>query len=137
VAWSQWVLAGRTRLLGPDNPGTLAARTDLGRAFLASGQAAAAIPVLEEAVSECERVRGAAHLNTLGARDQLASACRAAGRSDDAIRLYRRTLADRERIQGQRHPDTMTTRQQLVLQPQIVILLVRRRGSSVVWTRST
>jgi len=113
LPWFQWVLAKRIRALGPDHPGTIAARCNLGHACVAASQFGDAITVLDGAVGDYERVRGANHLDTLGARDDLAAAYRAAGKFADAIRLYRRTLADRERIQGPQHPDTMTTREKL------------------------
>ncbi len=113
VAWSQWVVARRTRMLGPDHPGTISARVGLGHAMLAAGQADHAVTVLREALGDCERVRGADHQRTLDAREELAAAYQAAGRASDALAHYRRTLTDRERVQGPQHPATMATREKL------------------------
>ena len=101
------------RLLGPDNPNTLASRYNLAYAYRAVGRVAAAIRLYERSLADCDRVLGTNDPDTLSARNGLAAAYVAAGRVAAAIALLERTLADYERILGIDHPDTLTCRNNL------------------------
>jgi tetratricopeptide (TPR) repeat protein len=106
------VLADSERLLGDDEPATLAARLGLGHAFLEAGRSAEAIPVLERALAGSGQVPGD-DASVLDARGNLAAAYYGAGLLDDAVCLYERVLADSERILGDGHIATLTFRSSL------------------------
>jgi tetratricopeptide (TPR) repeat protein len=72
-----------------------------------------AIPVLERALADYQRVLGAEDQATLRSRNNLAGAYRAAGRLDEAVALHEQSLADRQRVLGPAHPDTLNSRNNL------------------------
>ncbi|MEU6786673.1 tetratricopeptide repeat protein, partial [Nonomuraea angiospora] len=72
-----------------------------------------AIPLLQQTLTDCERVWGVDHPNTLVSRNNLAYAYQSAGNLGWAIPLYEQTLADRERVLGVDHPSTLTSRNNL------------------------
>ena len=109
------VLADGERLLGPDHPGTLAARANLALAYAATGRPREAIPLLERNLADQERLLGPDHLSTLSTRAQLAVVYKEAGRLREAVSLFERNLADRERILGSDHPDTLAARDALAM----------------------
>jgi tetratricopeptide (TPR) repeat protein len=114
IARHEQVLADRERLLGPDDPDTLAARNNLAVAYQAAGRTDEAITLHEQALADRERVLGPDHPATLNSRSNLAVAYQAAGRTDEAITLHQQVLADRERVLGPDHPDTDSSRNNLV-----------------------
>jgi tetratricopeptide (TPR) repeat protein len=101
------------RLLGPDDPDTLASRNDLAVAYRAAGRAAEAIPLYERTLADLERLLGPDHPDTLTSRNNLANAYRDVGQVAKAVPLHERTLADRERLLGPDHPDTLKSRNNL------------------------
>ena len=113
VALHQQVLADRERVLGPDDPDTLAARNNLAVAYQTAGRIDEAIALHEQALADRERVLGPDHPATLNSRSNLAVAYQAAGRIDAAIALHQQVLADRERVLGPDHPDTDSSRNNL------------------------
>jgi tetratricopeptide (TPR) repeat protein len=113
VAWSERVLAERSRELAPGHPAVIAARSSLADALIAAGKATDAVAVLRRAVAESEQFRGPGHPNTLVVRDELARAHEAAGDLAAAIRLLTQTLVERERLSGPRDVHTMATRERL------------------------
>ena len=80
-------LAVRLRVLGPDNPDTLASRHNLASAYCSAGRFDKAIPLLEQNLAEALRVLGSDHPNTRIFRDNLADAYRTVGRDEDAAAL--------------------------------------------------
>lgn len=108
-------LAGRERLLGPDDPDTMRTRNDLAGAYRAAGRVADAIPLVERTLAASERLLGADHSSTLAARNNLASAYRATGRPAEAIPLFEVNAAACERLLGTDHPRTLASRHSLDL----------------------
>jgi tetratricopeptide (TPR) repeat protein len=103
----------RERILGSDHPATLTARNNLASAYQAAGQIAEAIPLYEQALTDCDRVWGDTYLGTMAGRTNLASAYVSAGRTPEATRLYERVLADSTRALGADHPITKGVRESL------------------------
>jgi low affinity Fe/Cu permease len=75
-------------------------RNNLALAYQAAGRADEAIPLLQQTLSDRERLLGPDHPDTLKSRNSLALAYQAAGRADEAIPLLQQTLGDRERLLG-------------------------------------
>ncbi len=107
------LIADSERVLGPDHPDTLTARSNLAIAYREAGRLDEAIPLLERSFADSERILGPDHSGTLAARSNLAGAYRVAGRLDEAIPLFERSFADSERILGPDHLDTPTLRNNL------------------------
>jgi CHAT domain-containing protein/tetratricopeptide (TPR) repeat protein len=103
-------LADRERVLGPDHPDTLTARSTLAIAYDAAGRLDEAIPLFQHTLADSERVLGPDHPDTLATRSNLAAGYESAGRLDEAIPLRERSLADFERILGADHSDTLIAR---------------------------
>ena len=76
-----------TGALGADHPDTLSAWTNIAYAYQAAGRTAEAIPLLEQALTDRERILGADHPDTLTSRNNLAAAYQDAGRTGEAIPL--------------------------------------------------
>ena len=108
-------LAELERVRGPDDPGTLAAQSDLANAYLAAGRIADAIDLDERVLAESERILGPDDRRTVDARSYLASAFRDAGRLEDALPLFERALNDSERILGPDHDGTLSALNNLAL----------------------
>ena len=106
-------LAGRERLLGPDDPDTMLSRNDLARAYRDAGRVANAVPLVEQTLSTRERLFGADHPSTLASRNNLASAYRAIGRPAEAISLFEENIAVCEQLFGTDHPKTLASRHSL------------------------
>ncbi|KOG26347.1 ATP-binding protein, partial [Streptomyces viridochromogenes] len=96
------------RLLGPDHPDTLAARSDLARWRGEAGDAAGAIAAYAEVLADHERVLGPDHPHTLAARSDLAWWRGDAGDAAGAAAAYADLLEDVLRVLGPDHPDTLT-----------------------------
>jgi hypothetical protein len=58
---------------GTDHPDTLIARNNVAMAYRDAGRSVEAIPLLERALADCERVLGANHPNTKVVRENLAA----------------------------------------------------------------
>jgi tetratricopeptide (TPR) repeat protein len=115
IAIGEPLAADLNRLLGPDDPDTIRARTDLARAYRQTGRVDDAIPLVEQVLAARERLFGADHPGTLASRNNLASAYRATGRAADAIGLFEENLAACERLFGADHPRTLASRRSLDL----------------------
>jgi tetratricopeptide (TPR) repeat protein len=109
------LIADLDRLLGPEHPDTVRARSDLARAYHQTGRVADAVPLVEQVLTAREQLFGAEHARTLVARNNLASAYRATGRAADAIKLFEENLAACERLFGADHPRTLASRHSLDL----------------------
>jgi tetratricopeptide (TPR) repeat protein len=115
IAIGEPLAADLDRLLGPDDPDTIRARTDLARAYHQTGRVDDAIPLVEQVLAARERLFGADHPGTLAWRNNLASAYRAIGRAADAIPLFEENLAACERLFGADHPKTLASQHSLDL----------------------
>ena len=104
---------GRRRLLGEDDPKTLASRNGLAKAYMEAGDYARAIPLHEQALADRIRVLGNDHPDTLMTGEDLANAYMDAGDLARAIPLHEQTLADRIRVLGRDHPDTLSSQHNL------------------------
>jgi tetratricopeptide (TPR) repeat protein len=74
-----------------------------------SGDLDRAIPLYEQALTGCRRVRGDDHPNTLTSVNNLAGAYESAGDMGRAIPLYEQALTDCRRVLGDDHPDTLSS----------------------------
>ena len=115
IAIGEPLTADLDRLLGPDDPDTIRARSDLARAYRETGRVADAVPLVEQVLAARERLFGADHPRTLASRNNLASAYRATGRAAEAIPLFEENLAACERLFGADHPRTLASRHSLDL----------------------
>jgi tetratricopeptide (TPR) repeat protein len=113
IAIGEPLAADLYRLLGPDDPDTIRARTALARAYHQTGRVDDAIPLVEQILAAREQLFGADHPGTLAARNNLASAYRATGRAAEAIPLFERNVAMCERLFGADHPKTLASRHHL------------------------
>jgi tetratricopeptide (TPR) repeat protein len=117
------LVADLERVLGPDHPDTLSARSSLAEAYHAAGRIADAIPPLRQILAARERLLGADQPSTLAARNNLASAYRATGRPAEAIPLFEQNVAACERLLGAHHPKTSASRYNLDLARQEAALV--------------
>ncbi len=107
VSVHERTLADQERLLGPDDPHTVASRANLAYAYRQRGRLTEAIALYERTLADWRRLLGPDHPRTLRSSNYLASAYHDAGRLAEAIALYERTLADRVRLLGPDHPSTL------------------------------
>ena len=115
IAIGEPLIADLERLLGPEHPDTVRARSDLARAYHQTGRVADAVPLVEQVLTAREQLFGAEHAKTLAARNNLASAYRATGRAAEAIPLFEQNVATCERLFGADHPKTLASRHSLDL----------------------
>jgi eukaryotic-like serine/threonine-protein kinase len=94
------------RLLGDDDPGTLATVTQLANLRWYQNQPNEAERLYLEVAERRRRVLGDEHADTLRSNDDLASVYVVQRRLDDAERLARKTLEVQRRTLGAEHPDT-------------------------------
>jgi tetratricopeptide (TPR) repeat protein len=87
----------------------------LATAYHAAGRTADAIPLVQQILTDRERLLGADHPSALASRNNLASAYRAVGRPAEAIPLFEQNVAACERLLGVDHPRTMASRHSLDL----------------------
>jgi non-specific serine/threonine protein kinase/serine/threonine-protein kinase len=99
----------RRRLLGYDDPDTLAATNDLANAYWYQGRLKEAEPLYLDIVERRKRVLGEEHPDTLRARFDLASVYGQQRRWDIAETLTRSTLDTQVRVLGEDHPDTVAS----------------------------
>ena len=78
----------RSRVLGPDHPGTLASRNNLALAYESAGRLDETIGLYEQNLADCERFLNSDHPCIEAFRDNLADAYRAVGR--DKALIFRR-----------------------------------------------
>jgi tetratricopeptide (TPR) repeat protein len=81
--------------------------------YESAGDLGRAIPLLEQALADRQRVLGADHPQTLTSRNNLAYAYQSAGDLGRAIPLYEQALADTVRVLGADHPTTKIVRDNL------------------------
>ena len=107
------VLDARERVLGPEHPRTLSARTDLARWTGEAGDPAAARDLLAGLLPVREKVSGPEHPDTLAVRSGLARWTGRAGNPAAARDLFAALLPARERVLGPEHPRTLSARANL------------------------
>ncbi len=90
---------------GPDHPGTLIAKSNLGTALNDVGEFEEAVAVLEENIRRGEVSLGPLHHTVRTSRGALIDALQNVGRVDEALTLSRRVLRDDIEIYGEDHPD--------------------------------
>ncbi|MFD1210741.1 tetratricopeptide repeat protein [Arthrobacter sp. GCM10027362] len=111
----KWLSEEATNRIGPDHPHTLTVRNNLALAYQEAGNPTRAIELLNQTLTDRERVLGTDHPHTLTSRNNLASAYQEAGNPTRAIELLNQTLTDAERVLGTDHPHTLTVRNNLAL----------------------
>lgn len=95
----------RNSYSGPDHPGTLIAKSNLGTALNDIGAFEESVQVLEENIRRGEGILGPLHHTVRTSRGSLVDALKNVGRSDEAIALSRRALEDDIKVYGYDHPD--------------------------------
>lgn len=110
--WAQ-LTATSDRILGPDNPATLAAGRRLAEALLAAGQAPEAAAWCQWVAAGRTRTLGPDHPGTLAARVSLGHAMTAAGQASAAVTVLEQATAACERALGLDRPHTLHARDEL------------------------
>ncbi|MFC9250057.1 tetratricopeptide repeat protein [Amycolatopsis thailandensis] len=106
-------LASCHRIVGPDQPETLACRHNLASGYEAAGDLRQASSLYQAALADSERVAGNDHPATLATRSNLAAVYQAGGDLRKAIPLLESTVADYERVLGTEHPSILVSRSNL------------------------
>ena len=97
------------RVLGDEDPLTLASRKNLAMVYGARGQAERAVAMLNGVLAIENRVLGAEDPRTLISQFDLAAVHLQHGDFADAEDLFLRTLEVQRRVLGENHPDTIST----------------------------
>ena len=105
----------RRRILGPENPDTLASMDDLAGALKESGQYVEAAKMFREEIYIERRVLGPENQQTLNAMNNLADDLRYDGHDEEGEKLGRETLDISRRVLGPKHPLTLDTMNNLAL----------------------
>ncbi|MGW6460842.1 tetratricopeptide repeat protein [Streptomyces sp. NPDC055078] len=113
IPYAQRAVNAFTRVRGPDDATTLAARSFLASAHRASGDLESAAPLHLSNLADCERVLGPDHPDTLVARSNLAFLYALSGDARSALELNERNLTDYEQTLGRDHPHTLNARANL------------------------
>ncbi|MCA9272031.1 MAG: serine/threonine protein kinase [Phycisphaerales bacterium] len=90
---------------GPDHPGTLIAKGNLGTAFNDIGNFEESVKILEENIERGERVLGPLHHTVRTSRGALVDALQNLGRTEEALALSQKVLQDDITVFGYDHPD--------------------------------
>jgi Tetratricopeptide repeat/NB-ARC domain len=110
------VLAVRLRVLGPDDPSTLATRHSLAVEMAAQGDHAAAEAEFRDVLAAELRVLGPDDPATLTTRHEIAIAMATQGDHAAAEAEFRDVLAARLRVQGPDHQHTLITRTRIAVE---------------------
>jgi len=105
----------RRRILGPENPDTLASMDDLAGALEQCGQYAEAAKMFRQEIDISRRVLGTESPQTLNAMNNLADDLRYDGHDAEGERLGRETLDISRRVLGPEHQITLSTMNNLAL----------------------
>jgi serine/threonine protein kinase len=103
----QSALATRKRLLGDDNPFTLASMLKMSALLDDQGRSAEAAPYARDPVARMRRLFGENDPKTLQALSLLALVLYDDGRLGEAESYYRQVLAIERRVLGEEHPNTL------------------------------
>jgi tetratricopeptide (TPR) repeat protein len=95
------------RLLGPEDPNTLALMNNLAITLRALGDAAAAAELHRQVLDAYRRLLGPEDPDTLTLMNNLAEAMRELGDAAGAAELHRQVLDASRRLLGPEHPDTL------------------------------
>jgi tetratricopeptide (TPR) repeat protein len=101
------------KLLGPDNPTTLAIGGHLVQALLAAGRASSAVEWSQWVLAGQTRTLGPDHPGTLAARVSLGRALVAAGQPGHAVSALAQAATECGRVHGPGHLDTLSARDEL------------------------
>lgn len=104
------VVRTRERALGPDDPGTLSARHELGLCLMGQGKVTDAEQEYSAVLAARQNLLGEDHPDTLMSRHVMAHVPVRLGRLDEAERLHREVYSARLRVLGPDHQDTLLTR---------------------------
>jgi tetratricopeptide (TPR) repeat protein len=104
----------RQAWLGMDHPDTLTSMHELGHAYLWSGMADRAVPVLEETLKRRKATLGPEHVDTLKTMLPLSEAYNVTGKHDQALSLREETFRLRKTTLGPTHPRTLVAMRTLV-----------------------
>jgi len=105
----------RRRVLGPENPDTLASMDDLAGALEERGQYVEAAKMLREEIDIERRVLGPENPQTLNAMNNLTNDLRKDGHDEEGEKLGRETLDISRRVLGTEHQQTLSTMDNLAL----------------------
>src|SRR6266853_2314922 len=112
----------RRRVLGPENPDTLATMDDLAGALEECGQYVEAAKMFREEIDIERRVLGPENPQTLNATNNLTNDLRKDGHDEEGEKLGRETLDLRRRVLGPEHPDTINSMNNL----EVCLIYLRR-----------
>jgi Tetratricopeptide repeat len=113
VAYWQELAATGERMLGLEHPVFFQINERLAQAYLAAGQAAVAVSLLQWVWSERARRRGADHPGTIEAAGNLGLALVSAGRFNEAVVVLTEVVSGRERSQGVNSLEALTAHEDL------------------------
>jgi tetratricopeptide (TPR) repeat protein len=113
VAYWQELAATGERMLGLEHPVFFQINERLAQAYLAAGQAAVAVSLLQWVWSERARRRGADHPGTIEAARNLGRALVSAGRFNEAVVVLTEVVSGRERSQGVNSLDALAAHEDL------------------------
>jgi eukaryotic-like serine/threonine-protein kinase len=102
-------LEARRRLLGAEDPETLAAAQAMGLLLDLSGRLKEAEALNRQVLEARTRALGPDHPDTLKSMNALANSYGRQERFEEAEKLHRQVLAARQRVLGPDHPDTLPT----------------------------
>jgi serine/threonine protein kinase len=105
----------RRRVLGPENPATLASLAKLGRAQYSVGQFQQAETLYRTLLEVQKRKLGAEHPDTLETMSALAQDYWGQSKTKEAEELDRKVLAIRKRVLGSENPATLDSQAELVV----------------------
>src|SRR5713101_3665159 len=105
----------RRRVLGPENPDTLASMDDLADALEECGQYVEAAKMFREEIDIERRVLGPENPQTLNAMNNLTNDLRKDGHDEEGEKLGRETLDISRRVLGPEHQQTLSTMDNLAL----------------------
>jgi tetratricopeptide (TPR) repeat protein len=142
------VLEVRRRLLGENDPDTLAAMNNLASALGAKGDVPGARNLQEQVLELCRRSLGEEHPNTLTAMTNLAETLMHEGDLPGARRLYEQVLELRRRTLGMENLNTFAAMHNLaanlhvqgklagarILEERVLKVYLRRRGENDSYT---
>jgi eukaryotic-like serine/threonine-protein kinase len=97
----------RRRVLGPDNPETLAAMNAVGAAFYDEGRIRESADMFRQALAIERRVLGPENLDTVMLMNNLGGVLTDAGQLSEAETLTREAVRIRQRVLGAENPDTL------------------------------
>jgi len=108
-----WTQKTDQRVLGPEHPDALVARSNFAAFIGDAGEPSAALQLFRALLPDIERVLGADHPYALSTRYDIASLTGDNGDPAAALVLFHTLLPDQEHVLGPDHLDTLSTRQRV------------------------